>query len=1265
MKKSIIALILAVSMLLTCSLTAMAASGDGGVDTGDTAPRNSYTIVGFNSENAGTVSLKDGETASYSFHNQSTGDLFYYNFVFFLTGNGEELGYIRADNWVDSKTGYFTAGTGTTNGYDMAVWQAEAKDVGFDVTVTISKTGNTLNYEAKMGEGGKYLDTFVLTSNKDLPETIEVKLTGEQCVLSNVSYSRSKTPAEPELPEGAVVIKEFDSVSAGTVALKDGSSATFSFHNKSTGYENWHNFVFFVEANNERLAYIRADNFGNGENFGGNFNGVTNGFDITPGWAAWMEESKTTGFDVTATIRRDGNTLTCEVTMGGGKYTDNFTITSNKNIPETIEVKLSGEQCVLSNISYFATAGENSGVGSKTVPLRDEGSYTFEFKAEPPAGVDKSDFSLAVTDGYGETLLTIKEDGEYTASAGYTFTETSAAAMAMALSTGTDVKIEISRAGNALTYIITKDGTVVTTKTLTADKDLPTTVNVQLTATNCTLNNVDVQGDDGIDPVIDYEEKTIGDLVITEFFSAKSEVFKLEEGKGFRFKFKNKSYGDLNWHNFILGITGDSNATDGTKEILLIRPDNYAWGGGGSYYGTMNGSTNVTNWGDFVQAATAGVDAEVSIGRIENILIFSAKLGEFTMNLEVNITKDCPDDMYVFISGEKCTLYTGDTEPARPTPAPAPAPAPEPTPEPAPSTPDDPVDGVAEAESIEGSLTANNFFNRKTGAVALKSGESLKLTFTNKSLGVENFHNYVLAVVGAKGSDYTGLDQEVLIIRADSYGWAGGLASFGALTFDTNVTDWEAFKTDAKAGMATEVLIERVGDTLHFLAKMGDKYTSEITATSSVALPETLYVFLTGEKVTLSGIASVKGEAGDLEPVEPDTPAAAEKIEGDLTVDGFLSAKTASIPLWDGGSYTFNFKAKSNGVENWHNFVLSALDDKGGQVLTIRADNYAWGDNGTYFEAAIYGETNITEADWEAFKAAAKAGFDVEVTIKREGDKLTYTAKMGEYTATFALTAKKPLPETLYIFLSGEKCQITGITTEGAPGKMPEGYNKPGESAGTKPQQTYTPKIEGNLTVTAFFLEKTNMVPLSSGDKYTFTFTNTSKGTNNYENFVVGIVGTNASPYPGAEKEILIVRADRYGWGGGMSDFVRPDEAGNALVFDSNIDWDKWVAACKAGVPVTVTVSRSGNTLNYEAAIGDWYVKLSATSGKALPKTAYLFLTGENCTLSNIKTVSAPTYSSPATGDTGAAVWAAVLAILASLGTAAVVLKRGRKPEEK
>lgn len=364
------------------------------------------------------------------------------------------------------------------------------------------------------------------------------------------------------------------------------------------------------------------------------------------------------------------------------------------------------------------------------------------------------------------------------------------------------------------------------------------------------------------------------------------------------------------------------------------------------------------------------------------------------------------------------------------------------------------------------------------------------------------------------------------------------------------------------------------------------------------------------------------------------TASAVEKkdtISGDLTVTDFFGERTDAVELKSGESYTIEFNNKSNGTLNWHNFVLVIIGEIGEayvdyqqEVLVIRADNWGWG--GGYSDFVVPDaeggnklafENNI---DWDNWLAYTQKGCNVRIHIGREGDTLIYNANIGDYYVKLTATSGKKLPESLYVFLTGENCELKGIKSV-KNATSTETEHK--ATAGNQAKPTAKPTGLGDLKVSEFFSKRTNTVQLKSGETCTLSFHNKSNGTNNHENFIMAIAGETGEAYTGAAQEVLVIRADNWGWGGGYSDFATPDAAGgNKLVFDTNIDWDKWVAFSQAGFDVNITLTRTGDTITYNAAMGNYYVKLTATSGKALPDTLYVFLTGENCELTGIKAAS-------------------------------------------
>lgn len=276
---------------------------------------------------------------------------------------------------------------------------------------------------------------------------------------------------------------------------------------------------------------------------------------------------------------------------------------------------------------------------------------------------------------------------------------------------------------------------------------------------------------------------------------------------------------------------------------------------------------------------------------------------------------------------------------------------------------------------------------------------------------------------------------------------------------------------------------------------------------------------------------------------------------------------------------------------------------------------YGWA-NGQFY-------TNSNGAEWQnkSFGGTEYAKqAEPDVLLEETGD-FSVTVPVGItestwFVAGWATSADKGTFALYSIEFYKEKVLVGTWTSEG--------FELAPEEDDTTPEEDEPVELD-DLTIEGFFGARTDSVELKDGGTLTICFNNKSNGTDNWENFILAVVGDN---YENADQEALIIRADNWGWGGGLSDFMAPDAAdGNKLAFETNIatadanNWAAWAAMMQAGCDVEITLCKDGDTLSYEATFGDYYVRLNATSGKALPENLYVFLTGQNVTLSNIQVV--------------------------------------------
>ena len=374
-------------------------------------------------------------------------------------------------------------------------------------------------------------------------------------------------------------------------------------------------------------------------------------------------------------------------------------------------------------------------------------------------------------------------------------------------------------------------------------------------------------------------------------------------------------------------------------------------------------------------------------------------------------------------------------------------------------------------------------------------------------------------------------------------------------------------------------------------------------------------------------------------------------ISGDLTVTSFFNEKTNAVLFQDGDTYKFRFHNTSNGQYNYENYVIgiigTAMDAYTGfldEVAILRADTWGWGGGMSDFVTPdgngnqIQFNTNI-EYENNVFESMMQEGADCEVILRRVGDTIIYSAKIGDYTASSQMTSGITLPEDCYIFFTGENCSLTGFETEYTRNNEQTSTDAPEQTdtdaweetttrkpdSGTGDEDTaqkVTDKISGDLTVGMLFDHKTDMVVLDEKSTYTFRFHNKSVGAECWDNFIAAIVGADPQNYTGMDKEILVLRADAFGWGGGMSDFLNPNNTyGNVLHFNTDItDVDAFEKEMQQGVDCEVTISRDKDILIYQAKIGNHTVELTAVSGQTLPEKCYLFFTGEECELTGFET---------------------------------------------
>lgn len=165
-------------------------------------------------------------------------------------------------------------------------------------------------------------------------------------------------------------------------------------------------------------------------------------------------------------------------------------------------------------------------------------------------------------------------------------------------------------------------------------------------------------------------------------------------------------------------------------------------------------------------------------------------------------------------------------------------------------------------------IACTTFFQSHGASYAIADGQTLTLKFKATALetATNNWENWVLACTNLARNDATyqaAIDAndgssgqyESIVLRADNFGWGTDyVATNLAMTLNGEAIDWTNWVADAKAGMDVELTVTRTGADfeLHAVSVAGSNtydYTAKWTATTTLA--DTMYLFLTGENVTM------------------------------------------------------------------------------------------------------------------------------------------------------------------------------------------------------------------------------------------------------------------------------------------------------------------------------------------------------------------------------------------------------------------------------
>lgn len=333
---------------------------------------------------------------------------------------------------------------------------------------------------------------------------------------------------------------------------------------------------------------------------------------------------------------------------------------------------------------------------------------------------------------------------------------------------------------------------------------------------------------------------------------------------------------------------------------------------------------------------------------------------------------------------------------------------------------------------------------------------------------------------------------------------------------------------------------------------------------------------------------------------------------------GFLGAYSPIMTSQGDCIFHYKFINHTNGVNNWNNWCLVVSNGKligedGYQEYAfVRADNWGWlnGDGNNTIEASGYPLSNTYDVsnNWTVFREEME-GAVVDLTVKRQGPRLTMHADIitkSELNWTYDWTYDGIAGGELGVFLTVDGSYLEIDSQETYVGNI---YS----------QGSYVVGNQDNST--GWWGAHSSKMLMEGDGKIVYQFYNHTSKVEVWNNYVgVVTIGTHPteSGYSGSD-ELLILRADPYGWG------AIYDESAITIVDGMDIE--------KAdGALVTVSFTKKGTDIVYSASLnlnGEIMIPYTYTASN-FPKDQQqwaTFLTVDNCWLDIISVVTYPFFA--------------------------------------
>ena len=194
MKQKFFAVALATTMTVSTVMTASAETV------------NAIDITNAFSANTGDESVTGDFDVTYTFHNATMDtSANWNNFILEIFDGAGEFVTLRADAFGWTAGSWTLGGDTVENAGKNPLWTGQPEDwtawaavmTDADVTVNVKRTGNVLDVQYDMKDASNaYQFNTVVTVNEDLPETLNMHLTGEKVSLKDIKFTDNTKKGE-------------------------------------------------------------------------------------------------------------------------------------------------------------------------------------------------------------------------------------------------------------------------------------------------------------------------------------------------------------------------------------------------------------------------------------------------------------------------------------------------------------------------------------------------------------------------------------------------------------------------------------------------------------------------------------------------------------------------------------------------------------------------------------------------------------------------------------------------------------------------------------------------------------------------------------------------------------------------------------------------------------------------------------------------------------------------------------------------------------